>query len=86
MRVGFIGLGRMGGPMSGNVLAAGHDLIVHDISEAAAAPLLAAGAAWAATPRQAAAGREMVITSLPAPRHVEDVLLSAGGEPATPSS
>jgi len=37
MRVGFIGLGQMGGPMSGNVLAAGHDLIVHDTRAAAAA-------------------------------------------------
>ena len=82
MRVGFIGLGRMGGPMSGNVLAAGHDLIVHDIREAAAAPLLAAGAAWAATPRQAAAGRDIVITSLPTPRDVESVLLGDGSLPA----
>lgn len=79
MRVGFIGLGRMGGPMSGNVLAAGHDLIVHDAREEAARPLLAAGAAWAATPRAAAAGREIVVTSLPAPRDVEDVLLGSGG-------
>ena len=31
MNVGFIGLGHMGGPMSRNVLAAGHDLLVHDI-------------------------------------------------------
>ena len=31
MKVGFIGLGHMGGPMSRNVLAAGHDLLVHDI-------------------------------------------------------
>jgi 3-hydroxyisobutyrate dehydrogenase len=79
MRVGFIGLGRMGGPMCGNVLAAGHDLIVHDTRAAAAAPLLAAGATWAATSREAAADREIVITSLPAPRDVDDVLLGAAG-------
>jgi len=78
MRVGFIGLGKMGGPMSGNVLRAGHDLIVHDVREEAAESLLAAGAAWAPTPRQAAAGREIVITSLPAPPDVEDVLLGTG--------
>ena len=78
MRVGFVGLGNMGGPMSRNVLAAGHDLIVHDVREEAAAPLLAAGAAWAPTARQAASGREIVITSLPAPRNVDDVLLGAG--------
>ena len=79
MRVGFIGLGRMGGPMSGNLLAAGHDLIVHDSRATAAGPLLEAGASWAATPSMAAAAREVVITSLPAPRDVEAVLLGDGG-------
>jgi 3-hydroxyisobutyrate dehydrogenase len=79
MKVGFIGLGQMGAPMSGNLLAAGHDLIVHDVRPAAAGPLLEAGALWAATPFQAAAGRDVVITSLPAPRDVERVLLGAGG-------
>jgi 3-hydroxyisobutyrate dehydrogenase len=79
MKVGFIGLGQMGAPMSGNLLAAGHDLIVHDARPAAAGPLLEAGALWAATPFQAAAGRDVVITSLPAPRDVERVLLGAGG-------
>ncbi len=78
MRVGFVGTGRMGGPMSRNVLAAGHDLIVHDARRAAADEVLRAGASWAPTPRQAAAGREIVITSLPTPREVEDVLLGAG--------
>jgi 3-hydroxyisobutyrate dehydrogenase len=68
----------MGGPMSANILAAGHDLVVHDIRAEAAGPLLAAGAFWAATPRQAAVGGEIVITSLPAPRDVEDVLLGPG--------
>ena len=79
MKVGFIGLGQMGAPMSANLLAAGHDLIVHDARPAAAGPLLEAGALWAATPFQAAAGRDVVITSLPAPRDVERVLLGAGG-------
>ena len=52
MKVGFIGLGHMGGPMSRNVLAAGHDLTVHDIRREAAAELEADGA----TPREAGAG------------------------------
>ena len=47
MKVGFIGLGHMGGPMSRNVLAAGHDLTVHDIRREAAAELEADGATWA---------------------------------------
>jgi 3-hydroxyisobutyrate dehydrogenase len=79
VKVGFIGLGHMGGPMSWNVLAAGHDLVVHDVRAEAAAELVAAGAAWAESPQQAAVGREVVITMLPAPRHVEQVLLGENG-------
>jgi 3-hydroxyisobutyrate dehydrogenase len=79
MKVGFIGLGHMGGPMSRNVLSAGHDVLVHDIRHEAAAGLEAAGATWAATPRDTAAGREVVITMLPAPAHVEQVLLGPDG-------
>ncbi|MBV9381408.1 MAG: NAD(P)-dependent oxidoreductase [Streptosporangiaceae bacterium] len=79
MKVGFIGLGHMGGPMSRNVLAAGHDLVVHDLRRDAAADLEAAGAAWAASPRSAGAGREVAITMLPTPAHVEMVLLGPDG-------
>jgi 3-hydroxyisobutyrate dehydrogenase len=79
VRVGFIGLGHMGGPMSANILAAGHDLVVHDVRAEAAAGLLAAGAAWAESPRETGAGRDVVITMLPTPRHVADVLLGPDG-------
>jgi 3-hydroxyisobutyrate dehydrogenase len=79
MKVGFIGLGRMGAPMCGNILAAGHDLLVHDVRRDAAAGLLAAGAAWAGSPREAAADREVVITMLPGPSQVEEVLHGPGG-------
>jgi len=79
VRVGFIGLGHMGGPMSANILAAGHDLVVHDVRAEAAAGLLASGAAWAASPRETGAGRDVVITMLPTPRHVADVLLGQDG-------
>jgi 3-hydroxyisobutyrate dehydrogenase len=79
MKVGFIGLGNMGAPMSRNILAAGHDLVVHDIRPEAAAGLEAAGATWAASPREAAVGREVVITMLPAPAYVEKVLLGRDG-------
>ena len=79
MRVGFIGLGHMGGPMSANILAAGHDLVVHDVRAGAAAGLLAAGAAWAGSPRETGAGRDVVITMLPTPGHVADVLLGRDG-------
>ncbi len=79
MKVGFIGLGRMGAPMCGNILAVGHDLLVHDVRRDVAAGLLAAGAAWAGSPREAAADREVVITMLPGPSQVEEVLHGPGG-------
>ena len=79
MNVGFVGLGHMGVPMSRNILAAGHDLVVHDLHREAAAELEADGAAWAGSPREAALGREVAITMLPGPRHVEEVLLGTGG-------
>jgi 3-hydroxyisobutyrate dehydrogenase len=79
VKVGFIGLGHMGAPMSGSILAAGYDLVVHDVRREAAAGLLAAGAQWAPSPRQAGAGRDVVITMLPGPRQVEEALLGRGG-------
>jgi len=79
MRVGFIGLGHMGGPMSANVLAAGHEVVVYDVRREAAAGLLAAGATWADSPREAGAGQDVVITMLPRPEHVEQVLLGGDG-------
>ncbi len=79
MKVGFIGLGRMGAPMCGNILAAGHDLLVHDVRPEAAAGLLAAGAAWAGSAREAAADRDVVITMLPGPSQVADVLAGPSG-------
>jgi 3-hydroxyisobutyrate dehydrogenase len=79
MRVGFIGLGHMGEPMSRNVLAAGHDLAVCDIRPQAGAGLIAAGARWTGSPREAGHDRDVVITMLPTPAHVLEVLLGTGG-------
>ena len=79
MKVGFIGLGHMGAPMSRNVLAAGHDLVVHDMRPDAAARLLEAGASWAGSPRESGADRDVVITMLPGPSQVDEVLLGPGG-------
>jgi 3-hydroxyisobutyrate dehydrogenase len=79
MKVGFVGLGHMGAPMSRNILAAGHDLVVYDLRREAAAALVAGGAAWAASPREAARDRDVAITMLPGPRQVEEVLLGPAG-------
>ena len=70
-RVGFIGLGVMGGPMARNLAKAGHALTVFDLDQAALQGLVAAGARAAASAREAASGQEVVVTMLPASRHVE---------------
>jgi 3-hydroxyisobutyrate dehydrogenase len=79
VRVGFIGLGTMGRHMAGNLRAGGHDLVVHDLVEAAAKPHLDAGATWAASPAAVAAATEVVFTSLPGPPEVEAVAMGPGG-------
>lgn len=79
MKVGFIGLGITGASMASNLQAAGHELAVHDVRKAAAAPHLAAGAAWKDTPRAVAEAAELVFTSLPGPPEVEQVALGAEG-------
>jgi 3-hydroxyisobutyrate dehydrogenase len=78
MKIGFIGLGNMGGPMALNLIKAGHTLTVHDIRRAVAEPHLAGGASWAETPADAAKDAELVLTSLPGPKEVEAV--AVGGE------
>lgn len=79
MKIGFIGLGAMGAPMAANLLRAGHALRVHDVRRDAAAALTQAGAVWADTPAQAAAGAEVLFTCLPGPAEVEAMALGDGG-------
>jgi 3-hydroxyisobutyrate dehydrogenase len=79
MRVGFIGLGNMGGPMALNITRAGHEVMVFDIRREAATSHLEAGAKWAESPREAASYSEIVMTSLPGPRDVEAVALGESG-------
>lgn len=79
MRIGFIGLGTMGGHMAANLQAAGHELVVHDRDRAHAARHLESGAIWAATPEEAASGAAAVFTSLPGPLEVEEIGLGPHG-------
>jgi 3-hydroxyisobutyrate dehydrogenase len=79
MQIGFIGLGNMGGPMALNMIKAGHTLTVYDLRRAAAEPHLAAGARWADSPASVAAECELVVTSLPGPKEIEEVALGEGG-------
>ena len=79
MKAGFIGTGNMGNPMAANLIKAGHQLTVHDLRREAATNLLEMGAEWAATPKDAVPGNEVVFTSLPVPRDVEAVLEGGNG-------
>lgn len=77
--VAFIGLGTMGRPMALNVLKGGYAVRAFDIVPAAVEALVAAGAAAAASPGDAARGADMVITMLPNSSHVEEAVFGPGG-------
>jgi len=79
MKVGFVGLGVMGGPMALNILKGGHALTVFDIDSKAVHRLVEAGASAAASPREVGAASEVVVTMLPEPKHVDAVVLGKDG-------
>src|SRR5690554_7863627 len=79
MKIGFIGLGNMGGPMARNLLKAGHQLTVSDLSQSAVAGLVEAGATAASIAELASSDVEMIITMLPAAPHVKGVYLGEDG-------
>jgi len=76
---GFIGLGNMGAPMAGRLLDAGYGLIVHDVRQAAAGPILARGARWAGSPADVAAAAMTIITIVPSSKEVRAVFESSQG-------
>lgn len=78
-KVGFIGLGLMGGPMAANVARAGYPLTVYNRTLAKAAPLKELGAQVAASPREVAANSEVIITMLSDAAAVEGVLVGEDG-------
>lgn len=78
-RIAFIGLGHMGGPMALNLVKAGHDLVVFDLVPAAIKTLVDAGASQAESASAAVQGAEVVISMLPASKHVEGLYLGETG-------
>jgi len=78
-RIGFIGLGAMGLPMSSNLQRKGFTVTVYDIDETKIAEVVALGAARAASVAEAAREQDIVITVLPATQHVESVVLGPDG-------
>jgi len=67
IKVGFIGLGNVGGKLSGSLLRNGIDLTVRDLDKNLARPFLDAGAKWADSPREMAQNVDVLITCLPSP-------------------
>ncbi len=78
-KIGFLGLGNMGGPMAKNLAAAGHDVTGYDPVAAALDSAKAGGVTPAATPQAAAKGAAVVITMLPAGTHVKGAYLGPEG-------
>jgi 3-hydroxyisobutyrate dehydrogenase len=77
--IGFVGLGNMGGPMARNLVKAGHKVKGFDVSPAASEALIKAGGAKATSVKDAAKGVEVVVTMLPAGKHVREVYLGENG-------
>jgi 3-hydroxyisobutyrate dehydrogenase-like beta-hydroxyacid dehydrogenase len=79
MRIGFLGLGKMGTPMALRLIAAGHELSVWNRTEGRTKPLLREGAIAAATPAEAELGADAVFTMLFDDAAHEEVLFGANG-------
>lgn len=86
LKVGFIGLGNVGGKLAGSLLRNGVDLTVRDLNADIAQPFLDAGAKWADSPREMAQSVDVLITCLPSPAasaavmEAEDGALAGLGE------
>jgi 3-hydroxyisobutyrate dehydrogenase len=78
-KLAFIGLGVMGLPMAGHLLAAGHKLTVFTRTPEKAKPLLGKGATFVMSPAKAARAADVIFLCVPDTPDVEDVLFSGGG-------
>ncbi|MEZ2298324.1 3-hydroxyisobutyrate dehydrogenase [Variovorax sp. RCC_210] len=81
MKIAFIGLGNMGGPMALNLLKAGHTLSAFDLSADACRKFAAEGLPIAGSAAEAVADAEVVVSMLPASAHVEGLFLGGAGKP-----
>jgi 3-hydroxyisobutyrate dehydrogenase-like beta-hydroxyacid dehydrogenase len=79
MKIGFAGLGAMGGPMAGHLIDAGHTLYVLTRRHESAAAAIARGAIWAGTARDLAANSELIFTVLPGPPEIEAIMAGENG-------
>lgn len=79
MKIAFIGLGSMGGPMAANLAKVGFNLNVHDIDRSKAEQLELAGAQWAESIHAAVRDADVVMTSLPSPSIIKKVASADDG-------
>ncbi len=83
MRIAWIGLGTMGAPMAGHLLAAGHEMHVHNRTREREELLATAGASRAASPAEAADGADLVFTCVSDSPDLEAVVLGPTGAAAS---
>jgi 3-hydroxyisobutyrate dehydrogenase len=76
--IGLIGLGNLGKPMASSMLDAGYRLVVHSLSKVEAEELLARGSVWADTVAEVASQVDVLITVLPGPAQVRDIMIGSG--------
>src|SRR5215831_245521 len=84
-RIGFVGLGTMGGPMCHRLIQAGHQVHAFDADPGKTAAAAAAGAQAAESAADCARAGELFFTSLPRPDHVQAVMVDAGALAALPA-
>ncbi|MGF7160036.1 3-hydroxyisobutyrate dehydrogenase [Rhodoligotrophos appendicifer] len=77
--IGFIGLGNMGGPMAANLVKAGHQVKGFDLMDAAKSKFVETGGTATGTAAEASAEVDVLVTMLPAGRHVRELYTGAGG-------
>ena len=78
-RVGFIGLGHLGGYLAASVLRGGFDLTIHDLDRSLGDPLVERGALWAKSAGDVARASDVVLTCLPSPKAVSSVVAGFDG-------
>jgi 3-hydroxyisobutyrate dehydrogenase-like beta-hydroxyacid dehydrogenase len=79
MQLGFIGVGNIGTPMCNHLLQAGHTMLVYDVNASNLARMVNLGAQQAESPKAVAQACDIVFSSLPGPREIEQVALGEGG-------
>ncbi len=77
-KIGFVGLGNMGGPMAARLAAAGYEVTAYDINSSALAAAVAAGCTAGADANECAQNADLLMTSLPRPDHVQTVMVDGG--------